>query len=158
MARKGKLLKHALRVIAFVIFVVQMAFALDKYFSKPSMVAGKTMNIMSVESPILITICKVDQVDLDTLEKYGYTNEEDYYGGNVQNQSLLSWTGTHGNFTTNETVEFLFDSKTDRIDTSYMDLPAHTRTVLPFGQCKYLQHIPGTLLKSFNVSRRYLHM
>ena len=154
MARKGKLLKYSIRIIALVVFMVQMAFALDKYFSRPSMVAGKTMNIMSVESQILITICKVDQVDLVTLEKYGYTNEEKYYGGNIQNESFISWTGPYGNFTTNETMEFLFDSKTDRIDTPYLNLTTRTRTVLPFGQCKYLQHSPGTLLRSFNESRR----
>ena len=157
MARKVQLLKYALQVAALIIFLVQMSFALQKYFSKPSMKAGKTKNIMSVASPILITICKIDQWDQNIFEQIGYPSEGSYYKGKTSNKSIISWTGIFGNLTGNETLSFLFDPKMDRIDTNSMYLPAEIRTILPIGQCKSLQETPRKILKSNPESHRYAY-
>ena len=154
MARKVQLLKYALQVAALVIFLVQMSFALQKYFSKPSMKSGKTKNIMSVTSPILITICKINQWDKYVFEQIGYDFASSYYKGKTSNASIISWTGIYGNLTRNETLAFLFDSKTENIDTSRMRLPPKIRTILPIGQCKSLQETPQTILKSNPGSHR----
>ena len=156
MARKVQLLKYALQVAAFVIFLVQMSFALQKYFSKPSMKAGKTKNIMSVASPILITICKIDQWDMDVFEQIGYGKASSYYKGKTSNESIMSWTGIYGNLTVNETLSFLFYSEMERINTNKMRLPAETRIILPLGQCKSLQETPRKILKSNPGSHRHV--
>ena len=157
MVRKVQLLKHALQVGALVIFLVQMSFALQKYFSKPSMKSGKTKNIMSVTSPILITICKIDQWDKYVFEQIGYDFASSYYEGKTSNASIISWTGIYGNLTGNETLAFLFDSKMENINTNSMRLPPETRTILPLGQCKTIQETPKKILKSNPDSHRHVH-
>ena len=112
------------------------------------MVTGETKTIWSLESPIRITVCKIDQ--FDRKNKIGFGREQDYYKGKSSNQSFLSWMGLEGNLTANETIQNLFVSPgPGRVYfTSFYGPAGKTSTVLPYGQCQHLQGPPHQLLET----------
>ena len=99
----------------------------------------------------------MNQWDKDVFEQIGYEFQSSYYKGETSNASIISWTGIYGNLTVNETLAFLFDPKTENINTNSMRLPPEMRTILPFGQCKTIQETPKKILKSNPDSRRHVH-
>ena len=99
----------------------------------------------------------MNQWDKDVFEQIGYEFQSSYYKGETSNASIISWTGIYDNLTVNETLAFLFDPKTEIINTNSMRLPPVTRTILPFGQCKTIQETPKKILKSNPDSHRHAY-
>ena len=124
---------------------------MEKYLSGPSMVTGETKSMMSLESPILITVCRVDQFDL--ANEIGFSREMDYYQGRMSvNQTYISWMGLEGNLTTDETITNLFVSEGEQVwfeqakgNISLMTT-VKTATVLPNGQCEQYEGPPHELI------------
>ena len=72
----------------------------------------------------------MNQWDKDVFEQIGYEFQSSYYKGETSNASIISWTGIYGNLTVNETLAFLFDPKTENINTNSMQLPPFDNTAL----------------------------
>ena len=121
------------------------------------MVTGETKSILSLESPILITVCKVNQ--FDQTNKIGYKGENAYYRGKtIQNKTFISWTGLEGNLTANETKTNLFVSDIERmwLDKKTGNISPKTHTVLPNGQCQQFEGPPHRLLSSKEGWKNYI--
>ena len=124
------------------------------------MVTGETKSILSLESPILITVCKVNQ--FDQTNKIGFISENHYYEGMSINKTYISWMGLEGNLTTNETVTDLFVSKGERVwlnqtnDNIGLETTGKTATVLPNGQCKQFEGPPHELMASQKSWKNYI--
>ena len=138
-------IKRFLQVAALTIFIIQLTFALQKFFSNPSMTIGETRDILALNSPILVTVCKLDQINLESSSKIGYSDEIHYYSGRAGNSNYLSWTG-NGTMAPNDTLNQVFDSKMSSIGTKNGSSWRGTRTVIPYGQCKHIEDIPANIL------------
>ena len=152
--------KRFLQVAALAIFTIQLTFAFLKFFSKPSMTLGETRDIMSLNSPILVTVCKLDQIDLKSSSKIGYHDEIHYYSGKAGNSSYLSWTG-NGTMAPNDTLNQVFDSEMANIGTKKGSSWSGMRIVIPYGKCKHIEEIPKNILINTtswkNVFPIYIH-
>ena len=139
--------KILLQAAALLAFAVQMTLAVRYYVSGPSMVSTDVKALASMEEPLQITVCKIDQFNFTAAEKHGYLKEGNYYGGETDNSTFLSWTGRNGTLTANETRDSIFNSGADKIG-SKDPSAGSMKTVLPLGQCKYFEGPLGSLLYS----------
>ena len=155
--RGAKHFKQLLQAAALAIFLIQLGFALDKFWCNPSMTVGETKEILSLQSSILITICKMDQIELEAAANIGYEHEATYYIGHTGNFSYTSWTGNGtGNLTSRATLGYIFNSELENIGKIMYDEDlmnnsiseiVGVRTVLPYGQCKYIENKPNKILQ-----------
>ena len=121
------------------------------------MLTGETKTIWSLESPIRITVCKIDQ--FDRKNEIGFGSEQVYYEGKTTNGSVLSWNGLEGNLTANETIQNLFVSTRELVLFMSLDGPTgNTTTVLPYGQCKHIQGLPQHLLDTYTSNKNVLRI
>ena len=129
--------------MAVIIFSYGCFHAIEKLFGRASKITGETKSIWSLESPIQITVCKIDQfVDNNEI---GFDQEWDYYKGQSTNKAYLSWNGLEGNLTANQTINHLFLTEGERVWLGNGP-SSNTSTVLPNGQCKHFKGLPRELL------------
>ena len=122
-----------------------MIFAFQTYLSAPTMVTREMKSIDNLEREILITVCKINQVNFSKVsEEFGYKNARGFLVGKIPwNESLLAWNGFR-NYTVNETFQNIFDSDVNKI---YFDdiENVQTKFFLPYGFCKVGNIIPLNL-------------
>ena len=97
--------------MAFAVFLIQMVIAFKHFFSSPSTKIGETKSIWSMDRPIQVTICKLQQL----VEELGFKSGTYYSGIKPYNKSFLSWTDVDGEMTANETMYWLFQNNTQLI-------------------------------------------
>ena len=135
---------HNTQVLALLIFSIQIIFALKHYLSGPSTVSGETKSIWTMELPIRISVCKIDQFDMNN--KIGFSSQSNYYRGKSTNKTYFNWMGLEGRLSANETIHQLFLSWVELIKTGIKPvINGTTTTVLPIGLCKHFEAIPDNL-------------
>ena len=104
------------------------------------MVSPGGKGISSLENTILVTVCKMSQFDFEEAFNLGYPygSLSKYFQGRTENESVLTWTGLHGNLTFNETINHLF-----KVDSGNVGIKGIknliTRILLPYGICSEAQ-------------------
>ena len=76
-------LKMLIQGGAFVIFVVQMIFAVQKYISKPTMTSMGTKSLSDLDKKVLVAICKLSQFDYKRAPIIGYKYQNDFFSGQL---------------------------------------------------------------------------
>ena len=69
--------------IAFVIFVVQMIFAVQKYQSKPTVSSQGTKSLSDLITPVAVAVCKLSQFDHDRAAEIGYKFQDHVFSGQI---------------------------------------------------------------------------
>ena len=89
------------------------------------MVSKDVKTTASMEEPLQITGCKIDQFNYTIAETHGYIKEGYNYDGEIDTSTFLSWTGRNGTLTANKTRDSIFNSRADKT----MDPSAGSMTV-----------------------------
>ena len=155
--RDIKRLKVILQIVAFTIFVWQIIFALLKYNDAPTIVSGGSKTISNLDKPLIVTICKTSQFDYARSPSLGYDTRTPFLTGEHNSKKMLTWTGT-GNWTLNETINFLFQSGTqeENVYTPYIN--TSTRFLVPFGVCTVLKEKPSKLKSYKDENKVFFHL
>ena len=151
MAGQFKHVKQFLQVAALGLFIIQMNLAMQNFFAHPSMTAGETREILSLDSPILVTVCKLDQIDLKALRKIGYKSEMYYFWGKTDgSSSSISWTGngTAGNLTQEAILNQIYRSGAHNVRPRRGIKRGGSRTLLPHGHCTHFEDLPSNILQN----------
>ena len=83
MRRCAGYLKTLIQVVAFVIFVVQMVFAVQKYTSKPTVTSLGTKSLKDLDNPVLVSVCKIPQFDYERANSIGYRHNSHFFSGQI---------------------------------------------------------------------------
>ena len=144
--REVKRFKILLQIVAFIIFVWQMTFAIIKYYDAPTMVTVGSKAISSLDKSLLITVCKTSQFDYARSNSLGYNSTTTFLVGEQHNSNTtLSWTGT-ANMTFKETVNYIFKSGTHGGNIYSKFNNTFTKFLLPFGVCTVSKGKPTELI------------
>ena len=76
-------LKTLIQWAAFVIFVVQMIFAVQKYQQKPTVSSLGTKHLSELNKAVLVVICKISQFDFDRASSIGYNTQIEFFSGRL---------------------------------------------------------------------------
>ena len=147
--------KVLIQVLALLAFIIQLAYAIEKFLSRPSMTNGASTSIYSLGSPIMIAMCR--NVQFNYSNDLGYVHGSHYFRGKTVNSSFLSWTGMTGNFTANETFLSLFEPFTDKLDVVKNNITGTDAIMLPHGVCKVFEEEPGKMIKKGH-SKKGVHL
>ena len=131
-------LKIILQIVAFVIFSLQMIFAIQKYNAAPTMVSESSKTISNLDKPMLVVICKLNQFDYARARSMGYKSSTPYLSGEHNNETILSWTGTQ-NITFNDTLNYLYSPENEKVNINLESEDALTRFMLPYGFCTVVE-------------------
>ena len=153
MAVSAEHLKKFVQTVAFVIFVVQMAFALQKYFNQPKMSSPSTKPLSTLKRPLAITVCKTSQLNINYAEELTYMFPGNFFRGNISNTSFLSWSGPDSDMTFDATVSTLYNSSLGDVivdlENEHGKENATTKFLLPNGVCYILEGHPGKRVTIF---------
>ena len=134
-------LKKFVQMVALVIFVVQMAVALQKYLDQPLMSSPGTKALSTVKKPLAITVCRTGQFNYKYAKELKYMSAEYFFGGNISNTSFFSWSGPDGDMTFDETVHSLYNSSLGHVVVEKENFT--TKFLLPDGVCYIDEGLPG---------------
>ena len=137
-------LKILVQIVALLAFIIQLAYAIEKFFSRPSMTNGATTTINSLGSSIAIAMCR--NLQFNYSNALGYSAPGEYFRGRTVNSSFFSWTGSTGNSSANETFMSLFEPSTEKYDT-YNQLTGTDKIILPHGICKCFEEEPWSMIQ-----------
>ena len=155
-----KKLKVILQFVAFIIFVWQMKSALLKYKDAPTMVTVGSKSISKLDKPLIVTICRTSQFDYARSPLLGYNLMQPFLRGEHNSNKIITWTGT-GNWTLNETINFLYQSGTLE-ENVFTRVNTTTKFVVPFGVCTVSKGKPSKLLWdtsfTFNIKKEGQYM
>ena len=98
-----KAIRMLILVISFLMFIWQASVALSNLMDPPVVDSTEKLNIHDID-PQLITICPLDQFNLNKLNQFGYKSPEDFLMGNDVNKEFIGW-GAHLNLTFVEMLE-----------------------------------------------------
>mgnify|MGYP001200941736 FL=1 len=91
MRRSLGYLKTLIQGVAFVIFFVQIVFAVLKYNSKPAVISLKTKSLKDLDKPVLVSVCKESQFDYERAAKIGYQFQDDFFSGQISTGKHYNW-------------------------------------------------------------------
>ena len=134
--------KTLVSVLALILFMVQMVYAFNNYLAKPTMQSTETRPFYPLDRPLTIAVCKLDQFDSIQSLSTGYLSDDKFLHGEIINRSMISWTGSSGNFTYEETLDALYSSTTPAIIYINQAVPFGnftTRFILPYGLCQVFE-------------------
>ena len=137
-------LKVLIQIVALLAFLIQLAYAIEKFLSRPSMTNGATTSIDSLGMPISVAMCRNVQFNFSNDMGYGFPGS--YFQGRTANHSILSWSGMTGNLTANETFKSLFEPLTENFST-YNNITGTDTIILPHGICKVFQEEPSNMIR-----------
>ena len=83
-------LKTVIQVAAFVIFVVQMVFAVQKYNSKPTVISLGTKSLKDLDKPVLVSVCKTSQFNYERAAKIGYKYHVHFFSGQISTGNIIN--------------------------------------------------------------------
>ena len=94
---------------------------------------------------MLITVCKINQLDYTLLASLGYNTSRNFLSGKLSRKQILSWSGFEGNLSFNDTVDSLYNSGLGNID---MDVKKVTnKFLIPHGHCKVYEMKPVSYIE-----------
>ena len=154
MAVSSEHMKKSVQMVALVIFVVQMALALQKYFEQPLMSSPSTKTLSTLQRPIAVTVCKTSPFDYAYSEELSYMspNQGNFFRGNISNSSFLSWSGPDGDMTFDETVSALYNSSLENVQ-FLKNENVTTKFLLRNGVCKVFLGNPDPFVR-INIEER----
>ena len=91
MRRSLGYIKTLIQGVAFVIFFVQIIFAVLKYTSKPTVTYLKTKSLKDLDKPVLVSVCKESQFDYERAAKIGYQFQDDFFSGQISTGKHYNW-------------------------------------------------------------------
>ena len=153
MAVPVEYLKRFVQTIALFIFVVQLAFALQKYFDQPLMSSPGTKTLSTLQRPIALAVCKTSQFDYAYSEDLTYMGLNNFYHGNISNSSFWSWSGPDGNMTFDETVSTLYNSSLEHVYFKLGKENVTSKFLLPNGVCRIIEGKQGR--QAINFEERF---
>ena len=138
-------LKKSIQTVALVIFIFQMAFALQKYFDQPLISSPGSKTLSTLKRPIAITVCKTSQFNYTYAEDLTYIGSNNFFRGIISNTSFLSWSGPDGDMTFDEAVSSLYSSSLGNVIAYLEDRQENvtTKFLLPYGVCYIMEGNPG---------------
>ena len=145
MAVPAKHLKKFVQIVALVIFVVQMAFALQKYFDQPLMSSPGTKTLATLKKPLAITVCRTAQFNYNYAKDLTYMGSGYFYRGSISNTSFFSWSGPDGDMPFDETISNLYNSSLGHVIVKKENLT--TKFLIPNGVCYIYEGLPGKYIK-----------
>ena len=74
-------LRTLIQGAAFVIFVLQMIYAVQKYYSQPIVTSMGSKSLEDVANPVIIAVCKMSQFDYVRAASIGYTRQTYFFSG-----------------------------------------------------------------------------
>ena len=83
MMRCAGYLKVFIQGGAFIIFLVQMVFAVRKYNSAPTVSSMGTKSLLDLDKNVLVAICKLSQFDYERSPSIGYRWQIDFFSGQL---------------------------------------------------------------------------
>ena len=83
MKRYSGHLRQIIQGVALAIFLMQMEFALQKYYSKPTVTSLGVKHLSHLNKPVAIVVCKLKQYDHDRLQSIGYKWESLFFSGQL---------------------------------------------------------------------------
>ena len=83
MRRCAGYLKTLIQVAAFVIFLLQMVFAVQKYTSKPTVTSLGTKSLKDLDTPVSVSVCKIYQFDYERAKSIGYKHNTHFISGQI---------------------------------------------------------------------------
>ena len=105
---------------------------------------------LSLDRPLLISICKDNQFNYTRANSLGYTLQRQFVSGETRNNTVLSWMGEAGNRSWNETVSFIYQVTEGTHLYFPPNLPGSftgnvtARFLLPYGLCEtFHAKMPG---------------
>ena len=144
--------KTLVSVLAFILFLVQMVYAFNNYLEKPTMQSTGTRPFSSLDRPLTLAVCRLDQFDsLQSLGK-GYALNGDFLHGKLANDSMISWAGSNGNLTYEETRNALYSSTNPTYFLIHQNMVFANftkRFLLPYGPCQVYEGLVPSAHMSF---------
>ena len=137
-------LKVLIQIVALFAFLIQLAYAIEKFLSRPTMTNGATTSIYSLGLPITMAMCR--NVQFNFSNDMGYFSSASYFNGLTDNTSFLSWTGITGNLTANEAFNSLFEPSTEKLGT-FNNITGTDTAMLPHGICKVFEEKSRNMIK-----------
>ena len=83
MKRCASYLKTLIQWAAFVIFAVQMIFAVQKYQQKPTVSSLGTKHLSELNKVIHVVVCKISQFDYARARSIGYDSQIEFFSGQL---------------------------------------------------------------------------
>ena len=90
MRRSLGYLKTLIQGVAFVIFFVQIIFAVLKYNSKPTVTSLKTKSLKDLDKPVLVSVCKTSQFNYERAAKIGYKYHVHFFSGQISTGNIIN--------------------------------------------------------------------
>ena len=90
MRRSLGYLKTLIQGVAFVIFFVQIVYAVLKYTSKPTVTALGTKSLKDLDKPVLVSVCKASQFDYERAAQIGYEVPSEFFSGQISTGKHLN--------------------------------------------------------------------
>ena len=119
-----------------------MVLAVQKYLAKPAMITPKSKYLSTLEKPLHVTVCKRNQFNFLHGYEIGYTGNSNFFSGQTTNESVLSFTGMHGNMTFNEILNHVYTPYLENIEFVSTKGNISNRLLYPLGLCKVYEGAP----------------
>ena len=119
-----------------------MVLAVQKYLAKPAMITPKSKHLSTLEKPLHVAVCKRNQFSYLHGYEIGYTGNSNFFSGNTTNESVLSFTGMHGNMTFNESLNHVYTPYLENIEFVSTKGNISNRLLYPLGLCKVYEGAP----------------
>ena len=148
-----KSLKIVIQALASVFLVMQMRLAVQKYLEKPTMSSPGTKPLSSLTKPLLVAVCRSNQLNYSRSNSLGYNTGTDFFSGQTNNGTVLSWTGNHENMTFDETINYMYKPELDNFEFLATKGNISHRLVFPHGLCKVYE---GEPIRYFEIKFRSL--
>ena len=140
-------LKKLVQLTAFVLFVIQIIGALQKYVNPPVASSPSLQALESLNRPVLVSVCRNSQFNYTHAEALSYNTSTNFFKGIAGNANgYLSWSGPTGNQSFQDLLDTLYNSKTDDVMFRQNDNAPVTKFLLPTGVCKVLKVYPTSSL------------
>ena len=130
-------LKKFIQTVAFVIFIVLMAFALQKYFDQPLMSSPSFKTLSTLKRSLAVAVCKTSQFNYTYARELTYMGSGTFFRGHISNTSYLSWSGPDGDMNFDEAMGSLYNSSLGNVivDLEVGKENVITKFLLPHGVC-----------------------
>ena len=148
--RCSHVLKATILGLCLAVSIIQIGFAIDKVLSKPTMTSSGTVSLKALDQPISISVCKNNQLNYTRSLSIGYSHPYLLFSGNIslgENAGrILSWTGTSGNMTFNEMLQYLYQTD-EKVEFGVINGKISTTFLFPTGFCKVFETYPKNYLE-----------
>ncbi len=135
------LLKTAIWLAAFGIFVFQMQNSVTKYLSRPVVQEKSTKELYEIQMPV-IYICEDNQFNYTNGKRFGYPSQETFYPGMLNGTLNISWKGTDDVMTIKDLQKELFGDETSYSQITFYppDISSEKIFIAPHGFCVKLSN------------------